>query len=189
MLPGALQHDALSRARRTSHAAVGVIRTDRLLLRPARPDDLLPLHSIFSDTGAMRYWSHPAHEDLEPTRRFLEGFMTEDAKNRFEYIVEFDGTCIGKAGMWARPEIGYILHPDHWGKGFAYEALSAVLPRIFERHEDLEHLTAECDPRNAASVKLLEKLGFRQTGLIEKNFLYGETEWCDTAYFRLDRPN
>ena len=49
--------------------------------------------------------------------------------------------------------------------------------------------TAELDPRNTGSVRLLEKLGFRQTGYEEKNFDYGGIEMTDTAYFTLDRPS
>ncbi|WP_338548113.1 GNAT family N-acetyltransferase [Roseovarius phycicola] len=48
-------------------------------------------------------------------------------------------------------------------------------------------LTAECDPRNIASIALLKKLRFEQTGYAEKNFDYGGIEMCDTAYFELKR--
>ncbi len=165
-----------------------MIRTKRLLLRDARESDLDALHEIFSDPRAMRYWDRPAHEDIAPTRAFLDAFMTPDPDQREEYIVEYEGRCIGKAGCWSKPEVGYILHPGCWGKGLAFEAMDAVVPRIFARFPDLPALTAECDPRNAASIGLLKKLGFRQTGFAEKNFDYGGIEWCDTAYFALSRP-
>lgn len=165
-----------------------MIKTARLTLRAGRADDLDALHAIFSDPRAMRYWDRPAHEHLDQTARFLETFMAPDPANREEYILEHNGQCVGKAGMWRRFEIGYILHPDLWGQGLVSEALATIVPRIFQRLPDAEAITAELDPRNTGSIRVLHKLGFTQTALKEKNFLYGGTEWCDTGYYRLPRP-
>lgn len=165
-----------------------MIETARLTLRAGRADDLMPLHDIFSDPRAMRYWDRPPHENLDQTARFLNAFMTPDPQSREEYILEHQGRCVGKAGMWRRFEIGYILHPDLWGQGLITESLRAITPRVFERFPDADGLTAELDPRNIGSIKVLEKLGFAQTDLKEKNFLYGDSEWCDTGYYRLPRP-
>lgn len=163
-----------------------MIRTARLVLRPARLTDLEPLHAVFSDTRAMRYWDRPAYDDISLTLRFLQGFMAM-GDGRVEYIIDCDGRCIGKAGMWRDAEIGYILHPDYWRRGLGFEALSAILPEIARQRPDLDHLTAELDPRNTASWRLLEKLGFGHLRTEKQNFLYGGYEWCDTAYF--GRPN
>ncbi len=135
----------------------------------------------------MRYWDRPAYEDISLTQKFLEWFMTPDPENREEYILDLDGTCIGKAGMWAKPEVGFIVHPNYWRLGFAFEAMQALIPRILDRFPDLENLTAECDPRNTSSIALLHKLGFRLTRTEKQNFDYGGIETCDTAYFELKR--
>ncbi|WP_299934108.1 GNAT family N-acetyltransferase [uncultured Pelagimonas sp.] len=165
-----------------------MIKTGRLLLRAAVPEDLEPLHAVFSDPRAMRYWDRPPHQDMDQTQRFLDHFIASDLNNREEYILEVDGVCVGKAGMWRRFEIGYILHPDLWGRGLVTEALSTIIPRVFERFPEADKVTAELDPRNLGSIKVLEKQGFERVGFAEKNFLYGETEWCDTAYYSLTRP-
>ncbi|MBV2360956.1 GNAT family N-acetyltransferase [Thalassococcus sp. CAU 1522] len=164
-----------------------MIRTERLTLRPARPDDLDALHAIFTDPRAMRYWDRPPHDAIAQTQRFLNGFMTPDDQRREEYILDLDGRCIGKAGIWARPEVGFILHPDHWRRGYVREALEAILPRCFRKWPEMPEITAECDPRNLASVGLLTRLGFRLTGFDRQNFDYGGIEMCDTAYFALPR--
>lgn len=136
----------------------------------------------------MRYWSRPPHSSVDETRSFLEHMMQCDAPDVDEYVIEHQGRCIGKAGCWRAPEVGYLLHRDHWGKGFATEALQAVIPRCFAKFAEAPELTAECDPRNRASVALLRRLGFRHLKTVEKDFLYGESDWCDTAYFALPRP-
>ncbi|WP_299922226.1 GNAT family N-acetyltransferase [uncultured Pelagimonas sp.] len=165
-----------------------MIKTGRLLLRAAVPEDLEPLHAVFSDPRAMRYWDRPPHQDMDQTQRFLDHFIASDLNNREEYILEVEGECVGKAGMWKRYEIGYILHPDLWGRGLVTEALSTIIPRVFERFPEADKVTAELDPRNLGSIKVLERQGFERVGFAEKNFLYGETEWCDTAYYSLTRP-
>lgn len=154
-----------------------------MLLRPARPDDLMPLHEIFSDPQTMRYWSHTAHEDLAPTQAFLKEFMRANPIEAYQFILDLDGICIGKAGVWAKPEVGFILHSAHWGKGLVREAMEEILPRAFDMFSDCDALTAEVDPRNTTSCRLLERLGFQLDRIGEKDFLYGGTEWCDTHIF------
>jgi len=159
-----------------------MLETARLRLRPARLTDLEPLHAIFSDPRAMRYWDRPAFDDISMTLAFLRDLIAGGAHN-VEYVIEHDGRCIGKAGMWRAPEIGYILHPDYWQQGFGHEALSAIIAEIRRQRPDLPCLTAELDPRNTGSWRLLTKLGFCHLRTEEKVFLYGGTEWCDSAYF------
>ena len=102
--------------------------------------------------------------------------MRADPEWQEEYILDQDGVCIGKAGVWRKPELGYILHPDHLGKGLAQEALAKIVPRAFAKCPSLVRITAEVDPRNVASARLLEKLGFAHVRTTEKDFLYGADE-------------
>lgn len=164
-----------------------MIRTPRLILRSARPGDLADLHQLFSDRRAMRYWSHPAHTSVAETRQVLDGLCASSTLTGLEYVLERHGRVIGKAGMWQMGEIGYILHPDHWGQGLMREALNAILPLAFSRNPTLDVLIAEIDPRNAASARLLTRLGFTETHRVERT-LWLAGEWCDSAFWRLPRP-
>ena len=162
------------------------IVTERLTLRRARADDLEALHAILSHPGAMRYWSTPPHADLEETRAWLEGMIAASPQESDDFVIERQGRVIGKAGCWRLPEIGYILHPDDWGQGFAFEALTAIIPRLFARFP-IAAITADVDPRNAASLTLLERLGFKETGHAERTAKIGD-EWVDSVYLALPRP-
>lgn len=142
----------------------------------------MPLHKIFSVPQTMRYWSHPAHEDLAPTQAFLKGFMRANPIETYQFILNLDGISVGKAGVWTKPEVGFILHRAHWGNELVREATEEILFRAFDVFSDCDALTAEVDPRNTASCRLLERLGVQIDRIGEKDFLYGETEWCDTAY-------
>lgn len=159
-------------------------KTQRLRLRSARIADLEPIHAILSDLRATAYWSTPPHRTLEQSRQWLQGMMDIPADEGEDFIIELDGRVIGKAGLYRFPEIGFILHPDAWGFGFATEALHVVLDRAFNVHL-LGAVKADVDPRNSASLRLLTKLGFREVGRREKTWLVGE-EWCDSVDLQLE---
>lgn len=161
------------------------IRTERLLLRRAREDDLAAMHRILSDRHAMRYWWCLPHSDLDQTREWLGGMIAAGPEESADFIIELDGAAIGKVGCRRVPDIGYILHPDHWGKGYAREALAAVITHVFT-HFDVPAIKADIDPRNAASIRLIERLGFELSGQAERTWRVGE-EYCDSVYYELKR--
>lgn len=161
------------------------VRTARLILRHARLEDVEPLHAVFSDPVAMRWWSSLPHETLDQTRAWVEGMMAGNAAGAPDFVVEWNGRAIGKAGFWKLPDVGYILHPDAWGQGLAAEAVGAVIDHVFaERLTEI--VTADVDPQNMASIRLLERLGFTRTGFSERTWNIGG-EWKDSLYYALDR--
>lgn len=161
------------------------VQTERLRLRPATMTDLPAFHSILSDSRATAYWSTAAHDRVDQSRAWLQGMLDIPAGEGEDFAVEYAGRVIGKAGFYRFPEIGYIFHPDVWGRGFAGEALRPVLDRAFILHH-LEQAEADVDPRNQASLKLLAKLGFREVGRRTRTWLVGGT-WCDSVDLRLTR--
>lgn len=102
-----------------------------------------------------------------------------------EYPAHY-GRAIGKIGCWDGTEIGFLLNRAHWGKGYASEAVGAVLNHMWKT-EGVMKVTADVDPRNEACLRVLRKFLFKETGRAEKTF---ETElgWCDSVYLELKRP-
>jgi RimJ/RimL family protein N-acetyltransferase len=171
-----------------------VLETERLRLRHPDAGDLDALYAIFGDPVPMRYWSHEPLADRDAAKAYLgsidEGF---EQRTLFQWAVTERGAggLIGTVTLdtWDRTnrhaEIGFVLHPSEWGKGYAGEAVRAVLACGFDAL-DLHRVEAELDPRNGASARLLERLGFRYEGLLrERWFLYDE--WCDSALYGLLR--
>ena len=160
------------------------LRTARLVLRRALPGDLAAMHAVFSDPRAMTYWTHGPHESLDPTRQWLDLMIGAPPDLSDDFIITLDGRAIGKLGAWRLPEFGFILAPDHWGRGYASEAMAAFLDHVFAR-PDVDHLIADVDPRNRASLALLERHGFAETGRAAGTW---ETHIgrCDSVYLRLD---
>ena len=164
-----------------------ILRTDRLVLRRPRSDDVAAMHAILRDPLAMRYWSTLPHSTVAETEAWVT--KTIDGNNSGEcddFFVERDGLLIGKAGLWNRNEIGFLFSPAVWGKGYAREALQAVIDRAF-RERGHEEIRAEADPRNERCLRLLASLGFREIGRAERTWHIGD-EWCDSVYFLLKKP-
>ena len=161
------------------------IRTARLRLRRARIEDLDALHAVLGNAEATRYWSTPPHASMAQTREWLRSMIDAPADLSDDYVVEYEGRVIGKAGCWRLPEVGFILHPDVWGRGLAREALEAVIPSLFSRFP-IEAVTADVDPRNAASLGLLKSLGFVETGRAKATYQLGDA-LCDSVYLALPR--
>jgi RimJ/RimL family protein N-acetyltransferase len=161
------------------------LRTDRLILRRARAEDLEAMHAVLSDEQAMRYWSHGPHQDLAQTKAWLDSMIEAPPAESDDFVITLDGEVIGKLGTWRIPDIGFIIRSDHWGRGYAAEAMRAFLKHIFER-PGVDRLTADVDPRNAGSLRLLKDHGFVETG-------YAAANWnthigtCDSIFLELRR--
>jgi RimJ/RimL family protein N-acetyltransferase len=163
------------------------IRTARLLLRRPVVDDLDAMFAITSNPGAMRFWSTLPHADVDVTRAWLDTKIARSMAGGEDFLIEFEGRVIGDVGAGRLPDFGFMIHPDFWGRGFATEASKAFIDYAFSQTAATE-LTADVDPRNAASLQVLAKLGFAETGRAERTFLLGD-EWCDSIYLALPRPS
>lgn len=154
------------------------------MLRKVREaDDLAAIHAILSDPQAMAFWSTVPHENEDQTRAWLCAMAATQPDEGDDFIIEYQGRAVGKAGFFRFPDIGYIIDPALWGQGLVSEALTPIIDRAFAVHR-LAQITADVDPRNTASVRLLEKLGFAETHRAERTWLIGGA-WCDSIYFAL----
>ena len=165
-----------------------VIRTARLVLRRVRPEeDFAGMHAVLSDAQAMAYWSTPPHTSEAETRAWLAAMAETPPDEGDDFIIEYQGRTIGKAGFYRFPDVGYIIAPELWGQGIVAEALAPLIARAFTLYGQ-ERLTADVDPRNTASIRLLEKLGFAETHRAERTWQIAG-QWCDSVYFALSQED
>jgi [ribosomal protein S5]-alanine N-acetyltransferase len=168
------------------------LRTDRLVLRPLEPDDATGLLAIFSDAEVMKYWNTPPWTSPDDARDFIA--TSAEATERGEsmtlgMVAEATGELIGKCLLFSvhhgsrRAELGFGLGRPHWGQGFVAEAGRALLDYAFDTLR-LRRIEAEIDPRNVASAKTLERLGFVREGLLRQRWeIAGELS--DSALYGL----
>ncbi|MEQ4723717.1 GNAT family N-acetyltransferase [Nonomuraea sp. B19D2] len=172
------------------------ITTDRLLLRPFTPDDLDALHAYESRPDVTRYlyWEP---RDRDTTHTFLDKKLTRtallDEGDAIDLAVTLrhTGQLIGQALLiWTskhhqQGEIGYVLHPDHHGHGYAPEAAREMLRLGFDGL-GLHRITGRLDTRNTASARVLEKLHMRREAtLIDNEYVKGE--WTSETIYAILR--
>lgn len=169
-----------------------VLDTARLRLRPMTLDDRADLFAIFSDPQAVRYWSSEPWQRQEQAEaaiiRALEGYRSA-TEVRLGVELRADRKLVGVVNLHQffpqnrRCELGYAFNRQYWGMGLATEALTAALAHGFDAL-DLNRVEADIDPRNEASARLLERLGFRAEGYMpERWIVHGEA--ADTAFYGL----
>ena len=153
-----------------------VIETPRLKLRQPCAADVEPLLRMMQDKAVLRYFGMEAfkaeQESLAQVAWYNRCF--DESKGVWWIITEKDvGTYIGDVGFFkyekrhARAELGYKLSPVFWRRGIATEALTQVLAYGFAEM-GLNRIEALVDPRNTASLRLLEKLHFTTEGILRE---------------------
>ena len=172
---------------------MNLLKTKRLNLRPIRFEDASSMLPYFSDENTCRYipWEP---RDLDGVIAFLDkwanGSLPTESGSSLILGIELVGTgLIGQLNMslaskeHGHAEIGYVLNPAFTGNGYATEAVVGLIDYL-EKSLDLHRITAYVDERNAASIKLLEALGFRlEARLVENEFAKGE--WVTMLIFAM----
>ena len=171
-----------------------IITTPRVILRWISEDDIDSLYDIFSDPQVMRYWStaplsnREAAADLQ--REIVAG---NESEKMFKWglALRNSNTLVGTTTLFnlnlenGRAELGYALGRGYWGKGYMNEALKALVSHCFEVM-GLRRLEADVDPRNAASIHTLERLGFQREGFLRERWhVNGEIQ--DALFYGLLR--
>lgn len=170
-----------------------LIDTGRLRLREFNSDDWRAVLDYQRAPRYLRYypWTERTEDDVRQFVRMFLGWQDERPRRRFQLAItrRDDGRLIGNCGIRrARDndtgaEIGYELNPDCWGNGYATEAAAAMVEFGF-RQLGLERITSWCIADNAASSRVLERLGFQCEGRVTHSE-YFKGRWRDTLTFTL----
>ena len=166
-------------------------RTDRLLLRPGWAEDAPDLARAIGDEAIVRNLATaPWPYRMGDAEAFL---ATERRPHEASFLVfrRTKGTpqLIGGVGLGRNPdgaiELGYWITRPHWGLGYATEASRAVIG-IARSSLRLRHLRAHHFLDNPASGRVLEKLGFQRTGIVEPRYSAGRRGIAPARLFALD---
>lgn len=144
-----------------------ILTTERLVLRRLRVDEADAVAEYKNDPDVARYqdWDLPYPvEEIAAKIAAYEQRPWRCPGAGLNVAIEHEGELVGDFGVgWddegSEAEIGYTLRLDHQGTGFAAEAVAAVVERLFS--EGVERITSSLDPENVASIRVLEKVGFR----------------------------
>lgn len=169
-----------------------LLTTERLLVRRFRAADAPVLSQYRSLPEVARYqsWDTPfALDRAEDFARYMAA-ADPDKPGWFQWAVELkdEHTLIGDVGVGLnenlmQADLGFTFAPSGQGRGYATEAVRAVLGRLFEI-QGVRRVSADCDARNVRSAALLERVGFTREGL-QRSHTWMKGEWTDDLLFGL----
>lgn len=163
---------------------------DQLRIRRFTPEDLEAVHAYASQPIVSQYQSWGPNSESD-SKQFIHDALEselESPRRRYVFAVTFPDDHVIGAGELVitdtehkTAEIGYILSPDEWGNGYATFIANFLLEFGFEKLE-LHRITATCDPRNAASERVLQKVGMTKEGQLRET-VYLEDHWRDSLIY------
>ena len=169
---GFMTFERINRMWQRHHGIPWIItETDRLIIREQVLSDIDGLYEIYDDDETRRYV-----EDLYEDRKAEEKYLRDYIDNQYRFheyglwalTLKDTGELIGRAGIGIRegydiPELGYVIGKKYRRKGYAGEALRAIIS-YGSGELGLDEYMAFTSPKNTPSVRLLEKLGFSRSG-------------------------
>jgi RimJ/RimL family protein N-acetyltransferase len=170
------------------------IETERLILRTFTRDDFEALHAYQSRDDVVQWllWGARTEDEVRAALQLkLASVSIADEGDVLALALTLKGTgeLVGDVILQLVSaeqrcgEIGYIVHPDHRGRGYAVEACRELLRIAFE-DLGLHRVIGRLEPRNVASGRVLEKLGMRQEAhFVENEYIKGE--WQSEVVFAM----
>jgi len=169
------------------------LATARLSLRCITQEDTPELYFLRSNKEVLQYLDRPPLTSEKEASSFIKVILAQLQKNEgILWVITFKdepGKMIGTIGYWRiirehyRAEIGYLLHPDAWGKGIMKEAMKKVIQYAFKQI-GLHSIEANINPANGASAALLESCKFIKEGYFRESYYY-DGVFSDAAIYSL----
>lgn len=172
-----------------------VLKTERLILRPWRQEDLDDFYEYARVDGVGQMAGWLPHESKETTQMILDSFIA----HKKTFALELDGKVIGSLGIESYKEdefpeldklcgrsIGYVLSKDYWGRGLMPEAVRAVQKYLFEE-VGFDFLIVSHYVWNGQSRRVIQKRGFRYRKTIQLKTRYDTVE--DTLVYLLRKED
>jgi len=165
------------------------LRTERLVLRPYRPDDGKAIARYASDEDYRRYLSptHPGPEE------FVAHNVAADWSVERPWVITLESVIVGSAFLGINSEddaaeLACLVAPAFWKREIGFEASSAAIDHAFVEL-DLSKVVARSDSRHEASIRLMTKLGMRSAGVACSHHARPEGEQVDEVIYELLRDD
>jgi RimJ/RimL family protein N-acetyltransferase len=173
------------------------VRTERLVLRPIDPvGDVDAIHAYASREDVCRYipWTPKTREEVAAwlPRRSITTIAAPGSAASLAVTLRETGELVGDVMLiWhsdehRTAELGYVVNPDHGGRGYATEAARAMLAMAFDRL-GMRRMVARVDARNPASAAVLRRLGMRQEATLVENEWFKGAWSTELDFAMLDR--
>jgi ribosomal-protein-alanine N-acetyltransferase len=173
-----------------------LLESERLQFRKLTDADAPEILSLRGNPHTMKYIPRPLVTNTEEAIAYIKQINDKiDENTDINWAVTEKGsdTCIGLMGFYRtqpehyRTELGYMIAPEHWGKGYTTEAVNTLLEHAFHTFR-FHSIEAVIDARHSASERVLQKVGFVKEAHFKENFYYNN-EFSDTVIYGLLQRN
>ena len=156
------------------------IKTERLTVSPLDKTDAGAYFRLYTDEEINEFYGYDYREDCkgEPTEEYFYNFQKDlkTTEGEYSFAVKKDGALIGEVvaynfGFDGSCEIGYRFLKEFWGKGYAFESVSAFIAEL--KTAGVRIINARTKKENVRSERLLNKLGLKKSGEDSEYFYYG----------------
>ncbi len=172
------------------------LSTPRLLIRPMLEADAGLLSVVRTHPRNAPFVPRPLAQTEAEIQDFLQKFRGKDRRQTGYFgaiclsetqalIGSISYLRFGVKSMWA--EVAYEIHPDHWGHGYATEALRAILGHVFQvMRPRIQTVKAIVNPQNLASCQVLTHCHFEEKPILSSQY-WEPGRWGDVSVYELDR--
>lgn len=169
------------------------LMTPRLTLRPLEKRDVDAVFAMMRDDETMRFWDWPAFKDRDVVADIVDAQLTDVTAGTAMYwavALSGDGDVVGSCDLsdidrhHKRAEVGFLFSRAYWGNGYAREAMEAIV-EFAVADLKIERLWARFHTGNAASQRLLERLGFIREGTLRGHIIRDGTRRDCEIYARM----
>jgi ribosomal-protein-alanine N-acetyltransferase len=173
-----------------------ILASERLQFRKLTATDAPEILALRGDPETMRFIPRPLLTDIEGALDHIKSINDKIEENldiNWAVTEKNSDKCIGIMGFYRtqpehfRSELGYMLLPEYWGKGYVTEAVTTLLNFAFNTL-NFHSIEAVIDSRHKASERVLQKNGFTKEAHFVENFYYNN-EFTDTVIYSLLKRN
>ena len=173
------------------------IKTKALLLRPMKMRDAADIFRYASDPEVSKYVLWEPHRSVSDTRtyiRYVRRLYRRGLPSSWAVVDLSSSVVIGSIGFMSysavhhSAEIGYSFSREVWNRGYATQAVNAVIHISFQSLPGLNRIEAQHDVRNPASGRVMMKCGMKYEGILRSR-VFNKSEFVDTALYAILRSD
>lgn len=166
------------------------LTSERLYFRKLTNDDAPEVLKLRGNTETMKFIPRPLLTNIDEALahiKMINDKIDENTDINWAVTEKSSDKCIGIMGFYRtqpehyRTELGYMIQPEHWGKGYVTEAVQTLLNFAFNSL-NFHSVEAIIDARHIASERVLQKSGFRKEAHHIEDFFYNN-EFTDTVKY------
>lgn len=172
------------------HTGTQTIITKRLVLRRLTENDVQAMYENWcTDENTTKYLSWEPYTEVEKLREFVLSCLEKyESPEYYHWLIEFEGSAVGAISLHSisnkcdRAELGYSIGSRWWNRGIVTEAAGAVTEYAF-KSLGANRICALHDMENAASGRVMEKIGMKREGVLRQHSKRRDGSFGDMAFY------